>query len=172
MEQTTNPNPYPENQGMPAAPQRPSFLTTLCILSFIMSGIMILLGIWGVIKSLMPLSAEEQMAIDMMKGMGNDISAMVKNPTKEILSLVAQLLSLFGVIMMWKTKKIGFYIYTAAELIPYILTIAMSGLAGINAMAGAFGTAAAAAAYIVLILMFLIDAAFIIMYAVNLKHMK
>jgi len=58
----------------------------------------------------------------------------------------------------------------AGELIPYVFMI-VGGKQAMSMM-GSMGGAVETAAIAVLVLMFVFDAAFIAMYAMNLKHMK
>jgi len=61
--------------------------------------------------------------------------------------------SLFGAIMMWKLKKTGFYLYVAANIIAAILPMVWLG--------SAFA-----------IMGFIWPVIFIVLYAINLKHLK
>jgi len=61
--------------------------------------------------------------------------------------------SLFGALQMWKLKKMGFFIYTGANLVMAILPIVWLGLAF-----GAMG--------------FGVPVVFIVLYGLNLKHMS
>ncbi|MDQ2177681.1 hypothetical protein [Marinifilum sp. D714] len=67
------------------------------------------------------------------------------------------ILSLLGVFMMFKLKKNGFYLYTFANVFWLLVPLA---LIDFNAMMGMTMIGA------------IITALFVIMYAVNLKHMK
>jgi len=113
---------------------RPTFLTVLCILSYIGCGLAIL----GVISTITTLLG--------------------------ILNLVAALVCLLGVIQMWKLKKMGFYIYLVGEIAPLAISFATIGFAGMFNLAGGIMAMAVA-------LGFFFSLAFIIMYAINLKHM-
>jgi len=61
--------------------------------------------------------------------------------------------------MMWKLKKTGFYIYVIGEIAPVILPFVLFGGFGV------LGTMA-------LVMGLIFPIAFIIMYALNLKHMS
>lgn len=129
--------------------QRPTFLTVLCILSFVGAGISIVGGIlaaaaMGVLEA--GLSAAEDA--------GGTVTAETGSIwTLVIVSIALTLISLFGVIKMWKLQKQGFYIYTGAAVAGIIVSVIMSG----------FGPA---------IFGILISVAFIVMYGLNLKDMK
>ena len=79
---------------------------------------------------------------------------------KEIatMNLVLSLISLLGAILMFNLRRIGFFLYTAAQI---LMLFVMPYFAG-------FG-------FLTLVQMTLsgiVTLAFIIMYAVNLKHMR
>ena len=82
-------------------------------------------------------------------------------------TIIANLLCIVGAIMMMKLKKVGFYLYVVGQLTPIIYVFAVLG--GLEAMSvPGLGSAVAAVTAIVLI----VPIAFIVMYALNLKHMK
>lgn len=117
--------------------QRPVFLTVLCILTFIGSGLALLFTLIGLLAA----GAIESMASAFPMPTG--VSA---GPIKSIILLLLFGASLYGAILMWNLKRIGFYLYTAAQVVILIL---------------GFG-----------ILSLIFTAAFIIMYGLNLKHME
>ena len=152
---------------------RPQFLKVLCILSFIGTGVGFISGLWGwwsnhllasgsdaMMGAMGGSEAGEQMAQSMSAmsdafGMGPDFFA--KQATSSLIVGLLNLVVFYGVMMMWKQKKTGFYIYTAGQVIQIIVPFVvvgglLGGLSGI--MMGIFGVA------------------FIIMYGVNLKHMS
>jgi hypothetical protein len=115
--------------------QRPTFLTVLCILTFISSGLGVLFGIIGLVAA----GAIESFAAYLPVGVDGGI-------VKSIISLVLVAASLYGAIQMWKLKKLGFYIYAAANVILLVMSFGIFGL--------------------------IITAAFIVMYYLNLKAME
>lgn len=140
-------------------PKRPQFLTVLCVLSYIWSGICILclllaLAFSGLIfeacEKVMNGEGDIQMnemqiqGMDKMIEMGQGAFAAVMGAY-----LVACIISLLGVIKMWKLQKMGFYIYTVINGLALIYGIYEGSY---------FGG--------------VISLAFIIMYGVNLKHMN
>lgn len=143
--------------------QRPDFLKILCILSFVACGLMILFSsvgticlamdeatidkIWPQIAASSPEMAEVD-AYTFFHGFGMAC----------LYSLIANVFSLIGVIMMWKLERIGFFIYTIAELVPNFLSSNM-GIEKEKSYGG-------------MIFMVLVDLVFIIMYLVNLKYMN
>ncbi len=79
-----------------------------------------------------------------------------KMATSALIMALLNIPILIGVLMMWKQKKVGFYVYTAFEIIQAVMPmIIIGGLAGIGASVW----------YLILAVLF------IILYAVNLKHM-
>lgn len=155
--------------------KRPTFLTVLCILSFIGSG-----G-FGLIYSLYQYatfestySAQQEKlttALEQLKDAGMDSGFFYKSTENGLVVLekmsqnlglitgvncLFALLSLLGIFMMFKLQKNGFYLYTLVNffwiLVPLVLIDFEATM--INAIiAGAF------------------TVLFVILYAVNLKHM-
>ena len=158
-----------EQTNMEAAvpAKRPTFLTVLCILSFVGIGISLIGGIMNYFTySALAASGDmfnnmgaegEQMnqAMNAMSDMlGMDYGKMA---TSAIIQALLNIPLLIGVLMMWKQKKTGYYVYAAFEiiqpLIPLFLGLGLAG--GIMAVVG---------------LIFAI--LFIVLYGVNLKHMS
>ena len=165
------------NEYNPPAPVRPVFLTVLCILTFIGSG----LGICSsaieyftadrqaakseIVKSQIDSSVQQidtlsrggEIAAQMMKSVEHVYTAetMRKSALAKLLSCIFCLL---GAFLIWGLKKSGFYLYILGTLIgiivPYILL--GGGLLAIGSSA----------------IIALIGIAFVIMYGVNLKHMQ
>ena len=150
MEETTQ-----STNGAPAPAARPVFLTVLCILSFIAAGLAIL----GYITLITVMGAMTAGAAA-LEGAGAAMSeAMSTGPSVAmtwayiIVGFVTVLVSLFGVIKMWKLQKIGFFLYVGATVVSIIMTIVYSGF-GSGMMSIIFG------------------ALFIVLYGLNLKHLK
>lgn len=134
-------------------PERPVFLKVLCILTFISAGI-------GALSALLtPLFADK--IIELIQNSANYDEAnmadamMVLNAGWGYYSLmfILSLASLIGAILMWKLNKIGFHVYALANSIALFIPILMFSMpiswSGI-----------------------LLTACFIVLYALNLKHMK
>ena len=117
--------------------KRPVFLSVLCILTFIGSGIALLFSLIGLVAS----GAVESLSAS-IPGMPDLDHGFLK--TLIMVLLVAG--SLFGAILMWQLKKVGFYIYAAANVILLFISFGWFAL--------------------------IFTAAFIIMYGVNLKAME
>jgi len=122
--------------------ERPTFITVLCILTFIWSGFAILGSLLGIL------------------GMGALMSMFGGGAAGGTMYMVVLLLitavSLYGAIQMWGLKKQGFTIYAAANgiglIIPYI-----------------FGFPFVFSSFLVGLL---ITGGFIVMYYLNVKHMS
>lgn len=146
--------------------KRPTFLTVLCILTFIGSA-------WGVISSL----AIKDPGLNAYAGWYYWVM------------LLLNLGTLFGAIQMWQMKKMGLLIWTACEVLSVVLlwvvvkgylASLMGDVSEASGMNNEFGRAFAAsgnamiesAMNFALILGSLFPAAFIVMYWVNAKHLK
>jgi len=161
MEQTTQ-----THEGG-AAPQRPVFLTVLCILSFIAAGLAIFgyIGAFAVIgmASAAASAVGDGLSAAASEGMGSEASAAFSSAMAAatpsvglvwayiIVGFATTLASLFGVIKMWKLQKQGFFIYTGAAVVSLVMGIIYSG----------FG-----------VVSLLFAVLFIVLYGLNLKHMK
>ena len=169
----TNENPTPVQQ-------RPEFLKVLCILSFVSLGIIFLFSLAGIPKlfqspemRMAEMEKMEQISPGFMEKMApifNDPNYTVKAVTKFVTDLVFQILSLIGVIMMWKLRKRGFFIYIGAELLPYLASFIFADQS--MAMMNSLPPAISKIAYVFVGIMVVFDLAFIFMYSRNLKYMK
>ena len=92
--------------------KRPGFLTVLCILTFIGSGLGVLGGL------LMTVGMGSLM--ESIPGMG---AAMGGGTAYFAIGTVLAAASLFGAIQMWKLKKQGFFIYAGANIVGLILPL-------------------------------------------------
>ena len=146
------------NTGVEAA-KRPVFLTVLCILSFIAAGLAIL----GYI-TLIGLMGAASVAVSGMEGMSSEMGAAMSEAISTgpsmgmtwayiIVGFVTVIVSLFGVIKMWKLQKSGFMLYVGATVVSLIMTIVYSGFAAS-------------------IMGLVFSALFIVLYGLNLKHLK
>jgi hypothetical protein len=163
------------NEMNTGAPQRPTMLTVICILSFI-AGVW---GLWGGVQSAFtdaPQREFEEAKVAMDEAMaqvgdqGNEMvtkmmdSAMVmaeKSVEQAVpmgyTNIALSLLSLFGVWLMWNLKKNGFWMYLVAAVGGLVAPMVFLGGGLLTLMGVGF--------------MGLISVIFIILYAVNLKHM-
>lgn len=137
------------------AGKRPVFLTVICILSFIAAGFAII----GYVTALTVMGAAgaAMSALEGMEGMEGMEALTSAAPSAGmtwayiIVGFLTTLVSLFGVIKMWKLQKQGFMLYAGASVASMIMGIIYSG----------FGVGAV-----------IIPIAFIVMYYLNLKHMN
>jgi hypothetical protein len=152
----------------------PVFLKVLCILTYVGAGIGILSGIYGILtfnSSLQQMEQTQELFEMSDNRMFGDMSEFLEVNRKwgftvQIMAFVGNLLCLFGALYMWKLKKIGFYLYVPGQIIPLIGSFGLMG--GLSASGGMFAGIAVVAS----IIGALFPIAFIIMYAVNLKHLK
>lgn len=164
METNTNIDAQFMNDIAPL-PEKPQFLKVLCILSFIACGLMILGCGMGV--SLLALG-EDTIATAWEQVLTTQPQLENVNPVEFfhelgmycLYALIANIISLVGVIMMWQLNKFGFFIYVIAEIgINFFrMSISLNGEEQ-SAMSGIISST-------------LIDLVFIVMYAINLKYMK
>ena len=157
-----------------AMPARPTLLTVICILSFLAGAF----GLWSGISNAFtdaPQTELQEARTQMEEAMaqvgdGNEMvtkmmeSGMVMaekaaENAKPIgyANIVLSLLSLLGVWQMWNLKKSGFWMYVAASVAGLIVPMVFLGGGMLTLMSVGFGG--------------LISIVFIILYAVNLKHM-
>jgi hypothetical protein len=159
---------------------RPTFLTVLCILTFIGSG-------WGIFDSTIDYfmansvdgfmeTFDEQMdeAIediesnsdldeDQQKTIIGLIESIGDSLTEEnirassVVSLVSDILTLLGAIFMWRLRKLGYWVYILGWALLIVgMAVIFPGILGI-AMAAGFG---------------FLGVLFSILYGVNLKHLN
>ena len=156
-------NPFEEQQNQF---QRPTFLLVLCILTFIGSG-------WGTLSNLFSVftagltnsSMQMEHYSSMLNGMdqGGDSAVLSDILSSTMASLQATFvhakeISLLGAILMFQLRRIGFYFYTAAQI---LMLFVLPYFAGFNFMVLAGMLFSAIFAVI-----------FIVMYALNLKYMR
>jgi hypothetical protein len=168
-----------------AAPKRPTFLTVLCILSFIGCGFGIFSGISGYFtnkaaaKAGMGAEVSQQINTAMDEAMANSEMSESERAMAEKLtsafsseglnfdnlatsSLVVGIMSivcLAGVFLMWQLKRMGFFIYVVGQVVsvaaPFIWSSGLGAFGDLFAMLGA-----------------IFPVIFILLYALNLKHMR
>ena len=130
--------------------KRPGFLTTLCILTFIGSGLSFILEIYGLIK-----------------GGGSLVDASIIGPFSDntligsIAGLVSYGLCFYGAIKMWALKKQGYMLY----LVGCVIAIAIPF---INILLGQGDFVEGG----VIVVTSIINILFIVLYSVNKKHLK
>lgn len=151
-------------QQEPAKKERPTFLTVLCILSFIGVGFAVISQLIALFatkagSALMDAATESLEGYQDIPGMDLVESTVDHASTLAIIGIVAALVVLWGVIWMWNLKKTGYYIYIVGELTPVIVSFILVGfgsfLGGFFAMIG-----------------LIFPVLFIILYGLNVKHMS
>lgn len=145
-------NPF-EEEKQPN--KRPAFLTVLCILTFIGAGFSILSEL---IVLFLPSSVMEGMQLQFADMLGEAqaeemVASFALASKLAPYQLVLSILSLMGAILMFQLKRMGFYLYTLAQ----VSLVVLPGLIG--GQWTIFWSAFWALVFIVL-------------YAVNLKSMK
>ena len=159
---------------------RPQFLTVLCILTFIGSG-------WGIVDAITDyfgaemagdaveiveeemdeamdeINDNEEMSESQKEFVENIFGDITEAITPEnirkssLVNIISCLLTLFGAFLMWQLKRVGYFAYVAGILVMVIgMALVFEGLVGL-AVAGMTG---------------FIGVVFIVLYGVNLKHMK
>ena len=125
-------NPFEEQQNKL---QRPTFLLVLCILTFIGSGWGTLSNLFsvftaGLTDSSMQMEHYSSMLNSMDQGAGSAVLSDILNSTMAslqatfvhareiaVVSLVLSVISLLGAILMFQLRRLGFYLYTAAQIL-------------------------------------------------------
>lgn len=124
---------------------RPTFLTVLCILTWVGTGILIIINGLAIIGA-------ASLGID---GITTYLGIMI----------LCLALCLIGSIMMWQMKKTGFFIYVLGEIAPLVINFVVfkevyeAYSKGTNETIG-------------MMIGLAIPVLFSLMYALNLKHMK
>ena len=133
--------------------ERPGFLTTLCILTFIGSGLGALGGIIGLVGS---------SALATLVPAGSGV-------VSSVAGLIASGLCLFGAIQMWGLKKQGYMLYLVGCIIAIIMPfVNMFIIPDLGIFEGAAKTSMLTGALTGLA----INAPFIVLYTQNKKHLR
>lgn len=144
--------------------QRPVFLTVLCILTFVGAGLAIISALFSVLTMGQIESSFGQMN-EALSEVDMDFSNSYRwVKISYVLNLCGGLLCLAGALFMWKLKKIGFFIYILGQLLPLFGSFMTMNSINLGVFAG-FGI-------VMTVIGMLFPIAFIIMYGLNLKHMK
>lgn len=137
--------------------ERPVFLTVLCILSFIAAGISVL----AYAAAFALIGAVSAGASAMQGEAGAAFSQAMSQAAPSagllwayiIVGFVTVILSLIGVIKMWKLQKSGFMLYVVATVASTVMGIVYSGMTA--SMMG-----------------IVFSVLFVVLYGLNLKHLK
>ncbi|MBP7515911.1 MAG: hypothetical protein KA791_15295 [Flavobacteriales bacterium] len=152
------------------AAKRPTLLTVLCILSFVGIGIMVMFGLLGYMSMKMFASGTLQEMVAQTGDAGaeasiEELQAKIEESgltagqlaSQMLMAIVFSLISLVGVIMMWKLRKMGFYIYAAC---------AVAGIVAPFLMGGKFDSSAGG------LFSFAVPLVFLALYYTQTKHMS
>lgn len=155
-----------------AQKKRPVFITVLCILTFVSCGFTFLSALWR-----LAVGNNTEDTMNKLKGMPmfNEgasekmLAAIEKmqewQVTADFLAMGNVALCLVGALLMWKLRKIGFFLYVGGQILPFISLYAMySVVQNVPIMGISF--------LIVSFIVAIFAIAFIIMYGINLKHMR
>jgi hypothetical protein len=141
--------------------KRPVFITVLCILTWVGSGI---LFFWHgfqyyMMSALYNTIAQMNTIVGSSDNTSNSLAWMLWG---YLISCVCCLICAGAAVVMWKQRKWGFYLYTVAEITPLVISFyAIFGLGGMQFSSMAYLVATS-----------IIPIGFVVMYGVNLKHMK
>ena len=156
---------------------RPTFLTILCILTFVGSGLGLINGVYQfvtaekaaqeMVRQNSEASAEIQKSGKDDAGtkfagkMINSVSKVSADDLKKggVLAILAAIVCISGAFMMWKLRRIGYYVYIAGILIGIVSPFVVFGSSNLAAIIGSTVTG-------------FIGIAFIILYGVNVKHLR
>lgn len=146
-------------------PKRPQFLTILCLLSFIGNIFYFLWSLWGYFS----ISKSEEFIKNITTskpdthGIINEMEQSLLNAYENaipnlMIGLFCASICFYGVLLIWKLKRKGFFIYSVGEIIPAIAAFFLGG----DSLIGAIGA----------VLLLLLAVSWIVMYAINFKHLK
>ena len=154
-------------------PPRPTFLTVICILSFIGSGWGLLSGTMQALAppDLVELQVQMQQATDGMDQLGSEspfvglaqgaMEAAMKEAEHArsigMVEAVLSAISLYGVWLMWNLRRMGFFVYVVAGIAGLAAPLYFLGNNWFALMSLGIGG--------------LFTVLFILLYALNLKHM-
>lgn len=150
---------------------RPSFLTVLCILTFVGVGFSLIYGVFrfwqismmeAVFDTVGGLGMDDLADDEYMGSFANTYRWM---KVSVILDLVGAVFCLTGAIVMWNLRKIGFPIYVVGQALPIIGTVLTYG-----SMFGGGMFADIGLIFIAIGVIFPIG--FIIMYGLNYKYLR
>lgn len=172
--------------ALPEEKKRPTFLSVLCTLTFIGAGLMLLFSLFSIQETFFTTTQEkiermekayEPMENSMPGITEKMIDFVIENDKHAVpnflLNFFGQILSLVGAILMWKLRKSGFWLYAAAEILPSVISFAfLNGMKAMTGMLSAFGPMVENIGMVFIVIILILDFAFIVMYAANVKYMK
>jgi hypothetical protein len=156
---------------------RPQLLSVTCVLTWACCALLLISSLSGLITQ-SPEKQEQQ--IEQMRRISPEAADKLEaamadegGPKKiltTLLNILAIALCAFGAVQMWNLKQTGFYFYLIGEVLPYI-GLLISGTGAMSAVAAMAGGMGGAIIGIAITLMVIFDVVFIVLYAINLKHM-
>ena len=160
--------------------KRPNFLLVLCILTFIASGLGIIIGLVSftgfndIESTFKNANVGNDPLTESIFGEIDIVGMQKIQDWVNILSLIASILCLTGAIIMFKMKKIGFLPYVLGHVVAIYGGYVSIGLVKkmTEMIPGPAGDMMSLFGGLGMIFGVVIAIAFIIMYGVNLKHLK
>jgi hypothetical protein len=140
--------------------KRPVFITVLCILTWVGSGI--LFFVHGFQYYMMKIVYDSISQINSISGTPDISDSIAWTLWGYLISCVCCLICAGAAIVMWKQRKWGFYLYAVAEITPLVISFYAISLSGGNHFSSIAYVAATS----------IIPIGFVILYAVNLKQMR
>lgn len=148
-----------ENLNLNTENKLPAFLKVICILTFIGSG----LAIFSNVFALFALKTTHAFNVAIMEAAAKsgemlDPETMFFNSKVTIISgIISSIGCLVGAILMWKLKKVGYYVYLISQICSIVFPFVFPIIPGTSLMT---------------ILSLIFPIGFIVMYSVNLKHLS
>lgn len=133
--------------------KRPTFLTVLCILTFIGSGLSLISNLFWVLFYEPLMDVLSQNPNEMFQEVYN--SLLTTSRWLFFVDLMLCISSVFGAIFMYKLKRIGFHLYTVSNILLVLTPVFFTEDQGINFLGLIF-----------------ISVPFIILYGLHYKHLK
>jgi hypothetical protein len=153
--------------------KRPTFLTVLCILTFVGSGLGILFSILGMIlyTGMITESYDSYSEFDSLSpGLSSELAEMAAwTLYSNLTGVLAGLLCLGGALLMWNRLKAGYFLYGFGWLLSIIMSILMFAFVTVEYVRD---ETTVIMSIVMLGLNFILMVGFMVMYGVNLKHMK
>lgn len=136
---------------------RPSFITVLCILTWIGSAFVI-------IQSLIILYVYQDISNSSSRFLNNSSGEFNWMFYTSFTSLICAIGCVVGSILMWRMKRLGYFIYLISELLPILVSVLFWVVFTSSSFIGA--------SIVWVFISSLVPIAFIVMYSLNLKHLK
>lgn len=146
--------------------KRPVFLTVLCILSFIGSGLAVISALPGLLFTNQTQTFYTLADSPLYRGgaLPSLEDFLFWTNVSNIVNILSALLGLAGALLMWRLKKSGFFLYAFSWLVSVGVALVTTKIILAPFMGGL--------AFAIVGLNVVIMIAFLIMYGVNLKHMN